>query len=363
MTILSTCKVTRSRLTEGRSDGVDLLEIDNGVLRILLLPQRGMGIWKVFLGDTAFGWRSPVSGPVHPALVPLQDASGLGWLEGFDELMCRCGLQSNGPPVFDAQGRLAYSLHGRIANLPAESVEIRHDESTGRVDVVGVVREVRFLQFNLRLTSTLTVHPNERHFTVSDEVTNLSSSTADCQLMYHYNVGLPVLSEGAQVVAPIRELAPRDARAAEGVSNWASIEPPTAGFAEQVYYTTLHARPDGTTHVLLKAPGGHMGTGLRFNVDQLPCFVVWKNAAGAGEGYVVGIEPSTNFPNPRPFEIGQGRTFSLEPGGSRRFDVQFEYHDDAAQVQSAEAEIQALQQAGAPTIHPQPTAGWSPGGR
>ena len=33
------------------------------------------------------------------------DPGGLGWLEGFDELFVRCGLDSNGPPLFDAQGR------------------------------------------------------------------------------------------------------------------------------------------------------------------------------------------------------------------------------------------------------------------
>ena len=46
--------------------------------------------------------------PVHPAFVPIAEPSGVGWLSGFDELMCRCGLESNGAPDFDERGQLAF---------------------------------------------------------------------------------------------------------------------------------------------------------------------------------------------------------------------------------------------------------------
>ena len=38
--------------------------------------------------------------------VPLTEPSGLGWLSGFDELMVRCGLESNGAPDFDDSGQM-----------------------------------------------------------------------------------------------------------------------------------------------------------------------------------------------------------------------------------------------------------------
>lgn len=360
MTSKGRCAVTRLRLSGGRREGVEVIEIDNGTLRVSLLPQRGMGIWKVRLGDHEFGWRSPVHGPVHPMHVPIQDPSGLGWLEGFDELMCRCGLQSNGPPVFDGHGRVEFALHGRVANLPAEDIQIRHDEVTGRVDVTGVVHETRFLRFNLRLTSTLSMMPGETSFTIHDVVTNLAPAATHCQLMYHHNIGLPLLDEGAEVVAPIAELAPRDARAAEGVSDWSRVGAPQQGYAEQVFYTSLKSRSDGSTQVLLKSADGRAGAGIQFNVRQLPCFVVWKNCADVGDGYVVGIEPSTNFPNPRPFEIEQGRAIKLMSGESTGFDLRFEFHVGAERVRMAEDAIKALCSVGDTQIHPQPKAGWSP---
>ena len=68
----------------GRSEGVQVVEIDNGQLLIDILPTRGMGIWRVRRIAQTLGWRSPTRGPVHPAFVPLYAPSGLGWLDGFE---------------------------------------------------------------------------------------------------------------------------------------------------------------------------------------------------------------------------------------------------------------------------------------
>ena len=91
-----------------------------------------MGIWKAWLGDAKgnewpLGWNSPIRGPVHPKFVPIAEPSGLGWLDGFDELLCRCGLFSNGAPDFDERGVLLHPLHGRIANRPAHRLSVETD--------------------------------------------------------------------------------------------------------------------------------------------------------------------------------------------------------------------------------------------
>ena len=79
----------------GLADGVFSVEINTGKALFNVLPTRGMGVWRAHLktpqGWELIGWKSPVSGPVHPAFVDLGEPSGLGWLDGFDELLCRCG--------------------------------------------------------------------------------------------------------------------------------------------------------------------------------------------------------------------------------------------------------------------------------
>src|SRR6185369_7830818 len=116
--------VRKRTLRGGLRDGIDLIEVHNGALAFTVLPTRGMGLWRGDYHGLSLGWRSPVEGPVHPKYVNLADRGGLGWLAGFDELLCRCGLASNGPPGKDDNGT-PLTLHGRIANLPAQAVEVR----------------------------------------------------------------------------------------------------------------------------------------------------------------------------------------------------------------------------------------------
>ena len=94
--------------------------------------------------------------------MPLAEPSGLGWLDGFDELLVRCGLESNGAPEFDATtGRLQHPLHGRIANKPAHTCQVTFDPESREIAVTGVVEETRFLITKLRLTTTITTKLGE----------------------------------------------------------------------------------------------------------------------------------------------------------------------------------------------------------
>src|SRR5581483_1712831 len=89
--------VRKRTLRGGPGDGVDLVEVDNGALRFSVLPTRGLGLWRGSYRGIELGWRAPVVGPVHPKYVELSARNGLGWLTGFDEWLCRCGLSWMGP--------------------------------------------------------------------------------------------------------------------------------------------------------------------------------------------------------------------------------------------------------------------------
>src|SRR5437660_8237217 len=90
--------IRKRTLRGGLRDGVDLVEVHNGALSFSVLPTRGMGLWRGDYHGLPLGWRSPVLGPVHPKFVEETARNGLGWLDGFDELMVRCGLEPFGPP-------------------------------------------------------------------------------------------------------------------------------------------------------------------------------------------------------------------------------------------------------------------------
>ena len=85
----------------------------NGDFHFIVVPTHGMGIRRAKSWRAALRLAVAGQGPVHPALVHLWEPSGIGWLDGFDELLVRCGLDSNGAPEFRPDGRLRYPLHGR----------------------------------------------------------------------------------------------------------------------------------------------------------------------------------------------------------------------------------------------------------
>ncbi|MFM7136535.1 MAG: aldose 1-epimerase family protein [Planctomycetota bacterium] len=349
--------VRSRRLAGGRREGVLLVELVAGDTRVFILPDRGLGIWKMICGGVELGWQSPVAGPVHPALVPLGEPSGLGWLDGFDELVARCGLVSNGAPDFDASGRLVHGLHGRIANLPAHELSITIDEAAGTISLSGAVDETRFLIHAMRLETTLALSADRPRIAWTDTVTNLSARPATMQLLYHVNLGPPLLGAGAEVVAAIDELAPRDATAAADVSTWNRYDAPRAGRSEDVHFARIRPDAAGMASALLVAPDGGQAAGLSWRADTLPCFALWKNQGAVADGYVTGLEPATNHPNPRSFEESQGRVVPLGPGESVRFELALE-HLTGARLAERRAAITAL--AAAPAkIHAQPRPGWS----
>jgi galactose mutarotase-like enzyme len=351
--------VKRRTLRGGVREGVDTIEIDNGAFRFVVVPTRGMSLWKAWLGKTEIGWTSPVHGPVHPQFVPISDPSGLGWLEGFDELLCRCGLTSNGAPDPGPSGVWKYPLHGRIGNLPAHRVVLSAEDASGEIRLSGTVDETRFLFQKLRLAATYKTRAAQPGLVIVDEVTNLSGDPAEMQLLYHVNFGPPLLDPGAKLVVAAKAVVPRDARAAEGIATWNTYPNEQAGFSEQVYFFELLGDGDGMTRTMLVNAHGTQAASLRFSIRQLPYFTLWKNTPLAADGYVTGLEPGTNFPNPRSFEGQKGRVVKLRPGETVRFEVELEVHADADSVAAAEHDIAKLQGGGKPKVFETPQPAWT----
>jgi hypothetical protein len=288
------------------------------------------------------------------------EPAGLGWLDGFNELLCRCGLESNGPPEFDDAGRLLRPLHGRIANTPAHYVELIVDEDDGRLTLRGVVDESRFHFQSLRLTASISTSFDSNEFTWSDEVENIGGRAATLQMLYHFNIGQPVLQPGARIIAPLGTAAPLTQIAAqEGIETWNIMPPPRPGSAEQVYVLDLAADKASDTCVLVSGLAGDEAVSLRFNKRALPCLTIWRNTPAEADGYVLGIEPGTNYPNPRTFEQQKGRVVLLKPGQKWHAEVTATWHDDAHSIAEAESAIRTIQANRHPTLSVQPRAEWS----
>ena len=317
-------RLLRVALTEGLRAGVEVLLVDSGRIQAALLPTRGMGLWQVRIDGRDYLWNSPAPGPVHPQHVPLSEPSGIGWLDGFDELLVRCGLRSFGAPDFGPQGQLLHPLHGRIANLPAENIALQLNEHSGALEISADVVEARFLVDQLKLTAKTTFRIGEPVIEIDDTVTNTGNTPTTSQLLYHINIGNPALHAGARMYVSGDRVVARDARAVEDLESWQVYRGPTPGYTEQVYYSRSFASPDGWAKALLAAADDQSGFAVHYRPHTLPYFSQWKNTVGPKDGYVTGFEPGTGFPNTRTFEESKGRVVPLAAGESRTHSLKLE---------------------------------------
>jgi hypothetical protein len=343
--------VSKRTLRGGLQDGVDIVEVDNGSFRFTVLPTRGMGIWRGSYKGLSLGWNSPLKGPVHPKWVNLMDRGGLGWLQGFDEWIVRCGLHFVGSPGEDrwtdpdghSQSALL-TLHGRIANLPASFVGVSLEtEPPFRISVTGRVEESMLFYPRLEMQTTVTTWPDSNRLLIQDEVRNAGSRPSEMQLLYHCNFGSPLLQAGAEFHAPVARVTPRDEHSARGFGDFGRYPGPGSSLREEVYFMELKGSASEQKTLAVLCDGGkERGAALRFRPSQLPFFTLWKNMAAEPEGYVTGLEPGNSFPNFRGVEREHGRLRILEPGETSLFELEVEVQVEAAGVKGLLEQVRSL---------------------
>ena len=105
--------------------------------------------WEVKCGKVRLRLGLPSQGDRPPIPHRLESRGGLGWLEGFNEWMVRCGLEFAGHPGTDEfidntgnPSTLNLTLHGKIQNIPASDYEISVDPEPP----IAFVFEARFMK-------------------------------------------------------------------------------------------------------------------------------------------------------------------------------------------------------------------------
>jgi len=337
-----TFAIQKYRLSSGKRADVELLVVDSGNVRAAICPTRGFSLWRAQIDGLDCGWKSPVEGPIHPQWINFAEPNGLGWLDGFDELLVRCGLQNFGAPAFSKTGQLLYPLHGRIGNMPAVDWSMHLDADHSLLEVRGEVHESRFLQFNLRLNVTYRFAFGQPTIEVIDLVRNASNTPATMQMLYHINIGSPILEEGCTLHTAAKRIVARNPHAADGLDTWSTYLKPTPGYTEQVYFSAPEAGKDGMVTTLLASPKRNRGFAVHYKADTLPYFSQWKNTVGLADGYVTGLEPGTGFPSPRPFEEEKGRVVPLAAGQSVEFHVRLEGINRADRISQLIADLDKL---------------------
>lgn len=312
-------------LGDGVGRGVRVLEFRTGTgFEFDVLVDRAFDIGRCEQSGRSLTWLSNVgvSGPWF------YESEGLGFLRSFGGgLLTTCGLDHVYSPAEDTADQFhypakraeSYGLHGRVSGRPARLVGYgeRWDGDSCVLYAEAEVMQSAVFGEQLLLRRRIETRIGESRLTVWDEVVNLGYDTTPHMLLYHVNVGWPVVGESAELVAPATAVRSCGDYSAEG---YELMHAPEKGYVECVFEHDLNAEADHRVPVAVVNRRLELGAYQVFRRDQLPHHLVWRML---GEGtYVIGIEPSTNRPADRLDARAKGELIELGPGDGRQYELE-----------------------------------------
>ena len=301
------------RLVGGKGDGMRMLYVRNGKgLEFWISLDRCADVTRLSLKGDNFSYIS-ACGYVSPKYY---DKNGLGFLESFTAGFCTtCGLTAVGSPCIDAGEELP--LHGTISNTPCESFGYWTDDNN--IHIKATVRDARIFSHKLVLEREYVVSLDENKFTMTDTDKNIGSAEAPYEIMYHCNMGYPLLCEDTEVKIPSEEVVARNEHSKTGLDRCLMVEKPQAGYEEMCFYHKL----SGKAEVSLYNPNIKKGMKMGFDTKELKCFTQWKMM---GEyDYVMGLEPGNCNPDGRDVMRDKGLLEFIKPGESKIQTLEFEF--------------------------------------
>lgn len=305
---------------EGPARGARRIAVRCGELAFDVHPDRGLDIGATTFRGIPLAWTSP-SGHSSPWN---RESSPTGWLRAFGGgLVTTCGLDAFGSPSEDEGEQ--YPLHGRASTLQADQVShggAWTDDGDYEVTVSGRLVQAQLFGEHLELRRTIRCGLGSGRLTLRDTVTNRAPSEQPHMMLYHVNLGWPLLDETSKLRLPSAEVLPRDADARAGLEEWDRFGAPSHPFPEQVF---RHRLPGDSTHVEAVLENRRLGVALTlgFDATQLPHLFQWK-MLGAG-AYVLGLEPA-NCPaiEGRATARRDGVLPMLGPGEARAYELSFQ---------------------------------------
>ena len=333
----------RYRLSEGRGDGVDAVDVRTGTgFDFTVLPGRGMDIaWANYKG-------TPVSymSSTGISAAANYETAGMEWLRNFFAgLLTTCGLSNVGGPSFDEHsviGRREYGLHGRITNISATEVCTKEEWKNGKyvMSVSGKMRESTLHGENVTLRRTITTVMGESKINLHDVIENESNRPHELMLLYHMNLGYPVLSEDTRLVLASESVKGASELAQSEIKLYDKFAEPEYAYGERCYFHKLKTNSKGQTKVAVINDKLELAVVFTYYPEQLPEFTEWK-MLNEGE-YVLGIEPGKSRPIGHERAKKEGGIQTLASGERCEVDVTIEIVDGKAKINKLEKEIKSF---------------------
>ncbi len=308
-------------LQNGKGGGMRFLYVRNGLgLECWISLDRAGDISRLnFKGDN-FGFFSPC-GYVAPQYY---DSKGLGFLKSFTAgFFTTCGLTAVGSPCTDDGEELP--LHGTVSHIPCDIVSI--EETAERMVIKLKLVDGIIFGRKLVLERAYTFSYKENTILLSDTVVNEGEKASPYMIMYHCNMGYPLLQENSVIKIPNSKVTARNEHSAEHIKNALNVEKPQSDFEEQCFYYDVTEK-NGKAHVGIFGKDINKGVVFEFDKQEMPCFTEWKMMGKTD--YVLGLEPGNCTPDGRDVVRRNGTLKFLNPEEKGTTNLLFRFVSDSS---------------------------------
>jgi len=288
--------IRRYTLNGGKEDGIRVVEVDNGNIRFLLNESKCLDVMQLwhkgvnlsFISKNGFSKRE------------------IPFIKRFEGgMLYTVGLDSAG-------AREGFDLHGSFHNIPANVISTICTEE--KIEVVAEMDDSELFGKNLKFIRKISTKLGGDKVIIGDTLINNGTKTEDYCILYHTNLGYPMLDEGITIDYDGEKITPRTPLAKKMFDGAHTFLAPTDNQEERCYFIE-NKLP------LVKVINSILGKefDLEYSKETLPKMVLWQS--NASQDYALGIEPTTTF-------LDDGFEFCrIEKGESKQFTLSLTVKD------------------------------------
>lgn len=307
-------------LSDGAERGVRVLELrSGGGLELEVVVDRGFDLGRLVINGVTVSWHC-ANGYRAPWLLNPSSDNGQGFLRANNGFLSTCGFDHIRQPETDLladQGvypnkEMDYPLHGHGAHQPARLISYGFEEDAEHPYLWCEGEIVQTMQFHgtLKMRRRIEVPLGGTEISMHDRVVNRGPTTMSHMMLYHFNIGHPLVAKGSQIDLPNAQHV------------WGQPDPLDA-FPEpqldQKNGLSVFALDKGQEAGIctVSNPENGLELALRFQHETLPFFQLLRMT---GQGtYGIGLEPCTAGKRSRSAAHVANEMGFLKPGEHRDY--------------------------------------------
>lgn len=296
-------------LLEGKSKGMEFFHVKNGLgLELDISLDRNADISSLSYKGVNLSFSS-CCGNVSPFYF---NKNKNEFLKSFNAgFLTTCGLTYFGSPCVDDNEELG--LHGTIANTPVSSSSYELNEKG--ILIKTTTMDENIFSSKLSLNRSISISNSSNVFYLNDLVSNNGDQITPLMILYHMNIGYPLLDENALLYINYEYIKARNEHSKVNISNFDKMSKPIRNFEEMCYYFSMKEVPFATVF----NPKLNIGLIISYDKKNLDSFTEWKMMGY--RDYVLGLEPGNAYPDGRS-KTRENKTLKfINPNESKSFSI------------------------------------------